>query len=740
MRGQEWIHFSVLLTLLCLFPRLNIIFTSPSILNVTHSSRMSDDQYREYGGSSERDPEAPGIFSSFMRAAFSGTRDRILGGEDNLPDESSSDEDSSAQSPTLRTTVDFVNGTQSKVLLKSGVTDEKNLHDHLSDSSGRISFSGQNASDYRVPDLGNFLPQTDFRGDLTSIVGPALGSDFRFPDRFDHLIEGSSGGENFTGVAGSVRKSIGSIHNVTVRETKRPKDRQRDRDYRRTSFPSSHQLPLTNSNLPSRPIEATPEPESAGEYGGTNRGSIRPPERGFDGDGQVRFGTAKGGLHIPVEESFAIWLIYQGTPLQRYVTKSMRISKLILDAGTLFQLDPSTIVLIFFSMNPVTLDKNKTLAGPPIVPPNSRIMVFQIGAPQIGPPPGRALVDNSQRSSLPPAYANPLPYSKLLGTFKLPKFDGLAKNWKGWDRAFHRFLGLHELDHVLREDFLSHPPLSQADFTANKIVYFLVEDAVTPGTLAAKYVRQAALWNGNAAYNFLHNGFVFSGPQTATVLLAQLSNLRFLRDETGSAFCLRLVEIIEDLEMVPGKAAIFMTDTQKLGYLLSAIRHEKDLQGVYVQLQSDQLRGVVTFEQACQELHHRCEAIRADAMLDYNVTNSHKALLSTSGKKQGKSAQTLVQCLAKDCLSMVVSYLPLCKSCYLQCTAGKTPSVHLRDGMGTANYNVQTLRIDFPSAVPTSRLPEPNKSGKRKSKQKVGVCVIGSKTSQPTQTRLGLVN
>jgi hypothetical protein len=90
-------------------------------------------------------------------------------------------------------------------------------------------------------------------------------------------------------------------------------------------------------------------------------------------------------------------------------------------------------------------------------------------------------------------FHNPIPYSKLLGTFKLPKFDGTAKNWKAWNRSFHRFLGLHDLDHVLNEDFLSNPPLSRGDFNANKIVYFLVEDAVSPGTLASKYIRQAAI-------------------------------------------------------------------------------------------------------------------------------------------------------------------------------------------------------------------------------------------------------
>ncbi len=282
--------------------------------------------------------------------------------------------------------------------------------------------------------------------------------------------------------------------------------------------------------------------------------------------------------------------------------------------------------------------------------------------------------------------------------------------------------------------------MTPASFHANKIVYFLVEDAVTPGTLAAKYIRQAAIWNGNMTYTFLHNGFVFSGPQTATVLLAQLSTLRFLRDETGSAFCLRLVEIIEDLEMIPGKAATVMTDTQKLGYLLYAIRHEKDLQGVYVQLQSEQLRGIVTFEQACQELHHRCETIRADDLLDRNIANPNRALLSTSGKKNGKDNQSeLAPCLVKDCSSMIVSYLPLCKSCYLQYTAGKTASINLRDGLGVAIYNVTTQRIDFPSAIPVSRLPN-RKNGKGKSKQKVGVCKILSTDSQLQNSRLGLVS
>ncbi len=132
------------------------------------------------------------------------------------------------------------------------------------------------------------------------------------------------------------------------------------------------------------------------------------------------------------------------------------------------------------------------------------------------------------------------------------------------------------------------------------------------------------------------------------------------------------MELIEDLELIPGNAAVYLTDTQKLGYLLSAIRHETSLQAVYSQLQSEQLRGTVSFAQACQELHHRVEALRAD---DYLDSRPGRALVSTQLKKHGQDGTELVKvsCLAKDCAEMVQPYLPLCKLCYLQCMAGKIP-------------------------------------------------------------------
>jgi hypothetical protein len=41
--------------------------------------------------------------------------------------------------------------------------------------------------------------------------------------------------------------------------------------------------------------------------------------------------------------------------------------------------------------------------------------------------------------------------------------------------------------------------------------------------------------------------------------------------------------------------------------------------------------------------------------------------------------------------------------------AGKTPVVELRDGLGKATYNPKTMRIEFPSTVPASRIPQVRK-------------------------------
>ena len=105
--------------------------------------------------------------------------------------------------------------------------------------------------------------------------------------------------------------------------------------------------------------------------------------------------------------------------------------------------------------------------------------------------------------------------------------------------------------------------------------------------------------------------------------------------------------------------------------------------------------------------------MRADDFLD---SRPGRALVSTTGKKLGQQDVNLVKvpCLAKDCAELVQPYLPLCKLCYLQCMAGKIPSLVLRDNLGTALFNSKTQVLDFPPSVPPSRFP---KKGLKKGKK-----------------------
>jgi hypothetical protein len=170
----------------------------------------------------------------------------------------------------------------------------------------------------------------------------------------------------------------------------------------------------------------------------------------------------------------------------------MPISQLTEDAGTTFGLEPEHIILVLFGMVPVTLRSNSTVAGPPRLTTNAVVMVFYTpNYPSVqgfGP---RQPGYGGGFVAAQPAAVIPTLNSKLLSTFKLPKFDGVARSWKAWDKAFQRFLGLHQLDHVLEADFRTHVWAVAGAREANKLVFFLIEDAVAPGTLGSKLVRQA---------------------------------------------------------------------------------------------------------------------------------------------------------------------------------------------------------------------------------------------------------
>jgi hypothetical protein len=326
----------------------------------------------------------------------------------------------------------------------------------------------------------------------------------------------------------SVRKSLGDQQNVTVTESRRPKEREKDKEYRR--------LTLSSNEITTFPLGNPKQHAILGRVEHSPVPSV--PSPGFGVGGSQR-----------KDQVFQITLVYNGQSVRHQVYESMPILTLMEEAGSIFGLDPAQIILMLFSLAPVTLDRNGHLSGPSRVPPNSTVFVFAIfvaeqATTQNYPiPPARDA--RIPFHSLPPP-ATSLVSSKLLAAFKLPKFDGSPRHWKAWDRSLQRFLGLHQLDYVLQEDFLSLLPYPDAA-NANKIVYFLIEEAVTIGTLAAKYIRQAPKWSEHDAYVLLYNRFVFFGPQTSTILLAELSNIRFLCDESPSEFCIRLVELLENL-------------------------------------------------------------------------------------------------------------------------------------------------------------------------------------------------
>jgi hypothetical protein len=174
-----------------------------------------------------------------------------------------------------------------------------------------------------------------------------------------------------------------------------------------------------------------------------------------------------------------------------------------------------------------------------------------------------------------------------------------------------------------------------------------------------------------------------------------------------SEVVLRLQELFDDLESLPGSAALHLNDTQKINYLLSAVRQERSLAAVYSQIQTAQVRGNITFVQACEDLQFRDEAIRADDLLHaahlptkvrglaanpappstlgassaQPATLTDKvtpALITTADKRQNKVGTAKAEpttCMAKSCDVLTPPRMRLCKTCYHECIAGKTPTL-----------------------------------------------------------------
>ena len=355
----------------------------------------------------------------------------------------------------------------------------------------------------------------------------------------------------------------------------------------------------------------------------------------------------------------------------------------------------------------------------------------------------RALVYDNRLSS-PTHDPGARAHDKIRQSFKCPRFSGQPKDWKTWNKGFMRYLSIWELEYVLLPDFFAALPLAPAQLRDNKMVYYIIEDSVQSSPQAASYVRQAPLNNGFEAYYNLHDGFVFAGTTTATLLLNDLSNFRFLPDETPTALCLRLEELFEELELLPGNAAVTFGDTQRIGYLVNALRHEKEWDTVCSAITSAQIKGEVSFREACNELRFRCEATRAHELMDRpvrgkkvrglaskpqaddeaesveNLSDKMFTLLSTMSKRHNLSSDKTTPdddgtknkgrrkfvnqpCLADGCTEE--TRFSLCGVHYHSLISAKITALKLRNGYGEATYDTATHLIVYPPRTPTDRLP-----------------------------------
>ena len=238
--------------------------------------------------------------------------------------------------------------------------------------------------------------------------------------------------------------------------------------------------------------------------------------------------------------------------------------------------------------------------------------------------------------------------------------------------------------------------------------------------------------------------------------MQQLGSFRLRGGELLSSFCIRLQELFEDLEGLEGDNAFIFNNTQKLGYLLTAIRHEPGLEAAYVYIQSELNRGTMTFDLALTDLLLRCETIRADEELATGSSSSRRkglaanvptdtliedlaldnfdqlsidqqhevrALVTSMNKRHHQAdttsssgvgqtnANTGTVCLVQGCSEKCA--MPLCRLHFASMVCGKTPSHSLRDGLGTVTFDKATNLAVYPDTVSADLLKRIPRTGGR---------------------------
>ena len=318
---------------------------------------------------------------------------------------------------------------------------------------------------------------------------------------------------------------------------------------------------------------------------------------------------------------------------------------------------------------------------------------------------------------------------------KLEPFDGTQESFKSFETNLERVAAVNNLEHTLDPDYFGSDLFNVTD---NKIMYFLLEKAVKGNTLAYSHFKKAPKQDGNKAYFALRDAFVFSAQATGALSLMKLTNFRIGQGELVSAFCLRLRELFEELEELEGDHAFVFNDTQRLGYLLTSIGAEVELEASYTYITSEMNRGTMTFELAIADLESRCEQARADALLhqarprsrrhgnlghsssnnldsdlsDDSDSSDRQGLVSTQNKRHnqtrltggGDNSNTTrgTKCLVKGCSELCD--LPICKLHYSSLVCGKSSKLELQDGYGEATYDKVAGKTVYPKSVPARLL------------------------------------
>jgi hypothetical protein len=307
--------------------------------------------------------------------------------------------------------------------------------------------------------------------------------------------------------------------------------------------------------------------------------------------------------------------------------------------------------------------------------------------------------------------------SKLVGELsKLETFSDKPTDWLDFKDAIFRVAGVNDLEHVLDPGYYQDPRFNTRD---NKLMYFLLQRAVTGTVDAMLHFRKAPAMDGHAAYFELYNAYTLAAPAQSALLLQSLTLFRMKPGERLSAFCSRLVKLFDDLDRLPGDYRMTHNPTQRLGYLLTAISNEADLKETYVYIEQAMTRGEMTFELAVRALEKRCETLQATRALEDGAGGRRQgfaavhedsvrdgtALFSSANKRlnggndnSSTDFKDGTACLVKDCPTLCL--MPICPIHYAEMVCGKTPRLTLKRNWGEATYDVQARRTVFPAAVP----------------------------------------